>query len=514
MFIGIMRVILLVCFASFLCACNSDEQQGRAFLIGVDGATWDVIMPLVEHGELPNIKRLMDEGAYGQLATDIAESPVSWTSIITGKSRDKHGVNETLGEEGIWADTIDLKTNRLWDILLYYHKRVGVYCWYLTQPCKEIPGFWIPMRKAAYPVSDELQSQLNHANRTHVDELLFLIDTYECDVITAFWHNVDTIQHAYWLYHVLKQQQVYDALPADMQQEATDKAEQIYESYRAFDVKLGNLSKRITHNDALIIVSDHGFSLDLHKTVKIRKYFWTLGLQAGWLKPMQSLEQISADGALQGISFTVSKEFLPSYASSIFTVDSLQCYQENMVEPVIVIHFDEQQVLKHEYEYVKTELKNSIIAMTERGVSVFRLQKEEQQEMRFVLSESSRMYCTQLTYNQTSAFLDVTVRTGGHTSSDGGIILLWGNRFKKNYQIQNAHLYDVVPTILASMNLPVGKDMDGKILRAAMEYSMFKRFHYIDSYDDIIPVQHITGERNVALSEERRRYLQSLGYIQ
>ncbi|HSE36292.1 MAG TPA: alkaline phosphatase family protein, partial [Blastocatellia bacterium] len=37
----------------------------RTIIIGLDGATFDLIDPLVEAGELPTLKRIMSEGVRG-----------------------------------------------------------------------------------------------------------------------------------------------------------------------------------------------------------------------------------------------------------------------------------------------------------------------------------------------------------------------------------------------------------------------------------------------------------------
>ena len=41
--------------------------QGPLWLIGIDGATWDLIRPMAANGELPNFARLLEQGAHGVL---------------------------------------------------------------------------------------------------------------------------------------------------------------------------------------------------------------------------------------------------------------------------------------------------------------------------------------------------------------------------------------------------------------------------------------------------------------
>ncbi|MCP4247203.1 MAG: sulfatase-like hydrolase/transferase [bacterium] len=66
----------------------------KVALIGIDGGEWNVIRPLIEAGELPNLARLVREGASGELASyGLLASPQIWTTIVTGKHFDEHGIN-------------------------------------------------------------------------------------------------------------------------------------------------------------------------------------------------------------------------------------------------------------------------------------------------------------------------------------------------------------------------------------------------------------------------------------
>lgn len=62
-------------------------------LVGLDGADWQVIRPLMEQGELPAFARLVSDGASGPLATiHDSNSAVIWASMYTGKEPREHGV--------------------------------------------------------------------------------------------------------------------------------------------------------------------------------------------------------------------------------------------------------------------------------------------------------------------------------------------------------------------------------------------------------------------------------------
>jgi hypothetical protein len=62
-------------------------------LIGLDGAEWDVVLDMLHAGRLPVLAGLMKRGIYGQLGvTKPTLSPIIWTSIATGVGRTRHGI--------------------------------------------------------------------------------------------------------------------------------------------------------------------------------------------------------------------------------------------------------------------------------------------------------------------------------------------------------------------------------------------------------------------------------------
>ncbi len=65
----------------------------KVLVIGLDGATWDLIKPWVNEGKLPAFRKLMSEGAYGTLKTTIPPITIpAIPSFMTGKNPGKHGI--------------------------------------------------------------------------------------------------------------------------------------------------------------------------------------------------------------------------------------------------------------------------------------------------------------------------------------------------------------------------------------------------------------------------------------
>jgi len=69
------------------------EKKLKLLVIGLDGATFDVILPLIGKNELKTLKKIMDDGVYGELRSAIPPiSGPAWASFMTGLSPGSHGI--------------------------------------------------------------------------------------------------------------------------------------------------------------------------------------------------------------------------------------------------------------------------------------------------------------------------------------------------------------------------------------------------------------------------------------
>src|SRR5262249_16482210 len=69
----------------------------RVLIIGLDGATFDVLDPMIDRGLMPNLKRLVAEGSAGPLeSTKPPIPPAAWTTFMTGKGPGRHGIVDFL----------------------------------------------------------------------------------------------------------------------------------------------------------------------------------------------------------------------------------------------------------------------------------------------------------------------------------------------------------------------------------------------------------------------------------
>ena len=65
----------------------------RTVLIGLDGATFTVLDPLMARGVMPFLRDFIAQGVRAPLRSVIpALTPPAWTSLVTGKRPGQHGV--------------------------------------------------------------------------------------------------------------------------------------------------------------------------------------------------------------------------------------------------------------------------------------------------------------------------------------------------------------------------------------------------------------------------------------
>src|SRR5437764_15289379 len=95
----------------------------RLLVIGLDGASFNVLDPLIDKGYLPNLARLIADGVRAPLETTFPPiTAVAWSSFMTGKNPGKHGIFEFVrrdsGTRRELAVNASFRQGRaLWDVL-------------------------------------------------------------------------------------------------------------------------------------------------------------------------------------------------------------------------------------------------------------------------------------------------------------------------------------------------------------------------------------------------------------
>ncbi len=96
----IRRVLALVLAGGLLCGCSQKPAQSsgkKLVVLGFDGCDPMIVQELMAQNRLPNFQRLAKQGSWGPLATSFpAQSPVAWSTFITGMDAGGHGIFDFL----------------------------------------------------------------------------------------------------------------------------------------------------------------------------------------------------------------------------------------------------------------------------------------------------------------------------------------------------------------------------------------------------------------------------------
>src|SRR5262245_30550940 len=156
------------------------------FIVGIDGATWDVLDPLMAEGRLPNLSRLTRDGARATLRSmDPTASAIIWTTIATGKVPEKHGIHgfvvDTPAGKRVPVTSTLRRTKALWNIASDAGLDVGFIGWWVTWPAEEVRGFlcsdytW-PVRKDEQGFATGEDFDTERSFRTYPESLMRELD--------------------------------------------------------------------------------------------------------------------------------------------------------------------------------------------------------------------------------------------------------------------------------------------------------------------------------------------------
>ena len=119
----------------------------KLLIIGIDGATFDLILPWAKEGFLPNLAGLIDQGTYGELASTLppVTSP-AWPSFMTGCNPGKHGVFDFIHRTGAdfgLVNATKIRRPTIWQRLSQAGFSVGVLNVPVTYPPQPLNGYMV-----------------------------------------------------------------------------------------------------------------------------------------------------------------------------------------------------------------------------------------------------------------------------------------------------------------------------------------------------------------------------------
>jgi len=280
----------------------------KVLLLGLDGATFDVLGPWMAEGKLPNLQRLSAGGARGLLTTTIPPvSASAWVSLATGKNPGQHGLFDFVfprpdGYQVQVANVTYRGAPAMWNLINQAGGKVGLVSVPITYPPEHVDGFVIssflaPSQDSPYIYPPELKVELwrevgefplflFEGNRSRdpgrfiedmrgfemgrVEAVKYLISHKEWDFFAFVFEATDTLQHELW--HLLD-----PAHPRHDPQQAARYRDAILSFYQDVDRALGEIVALAGEDTLVIVMSDHGFG-SFHRFFHINNWLRELGL--------------------------------------------------------------------------------------------------------------------------------------------------------------------------------------------------------------------------------------------
>jgi hypothetical protein len=251
----ILSIFLLfsaVAFVPFLYPSLFYSPPGKkeVVIIGLEGASWRVIKPMIDKGELPNFKFLIENGAYGTVNSSILSNEV-WLHIA-GRDKSFWKIAAEKNKTVVslyWPDTAHNKT------LIYDLKG----SFFLENPLSEFfkkmsyLRILIPVNKA----DKDLLYDFYLLDRK-MREFFYSREKLKPDVSGIIFSDLPRLQLYYWAYMEHERFQSLD------KHDVEKYGGVIEEYYKEVDSYLGKL---IAENVTVVILSGYGFDATIPQKV-------------------------------------------------------------------------------------------------------------------------------------------------------------------------------------------------------------------------------------------------------
>jgi predicted AlkP superfamily phosphohydrolase/phosphomutase len=468
----------------------SEASVPPILIIGVSGATWDVLAALEKKGRVPNIHRLLKRGCGAALrsvkvAGDKHYRPqAAWASLATGCRPDRHGVTQ------FYHEAAELRAPTLWDIYSGQGLTSGIYGWPSTWPPPSIRGFVVPshlarddrtwppdlrrikaldreqqsldrdggaMRRLAGAAS-AVQTLVRYGVRTQtfaklakdapaalfsdVEQRRLLLRKAKLEVSADMFVNlykkhqpnlaafvtfyVDFVSHRYWRFR---------SPPPSGETNLQDLRfrDAVDQSYADFDAIVGRLVQAAPKDSVIVIVSEHGMDPE-PKSAEVGSWYFSI-------RGSRIHQLLRIDPGIQPHAMARWIAFRPVDADKIRSV-SAKLKSLTIVEtglPLFRVHEHNQEVI------IKFALDADVVRYAEGDLEKLTVRIGD----------------------RVAPFSEFARRSGRQRSAmhaRDGVFLISGPGIRNGEWLSEASVLDVAPTLLRVAGLAVTTQMDGKSL--------------------------------------------------
>ncbi len=531
-----------------------------ALLIGLDGATFDVLEPLMADGVMPFLDGLTRAGVRATLRSTVpALTPPAWTSLVTGRSPGAHGIFDFFRKNAPTSLHFGFTTSRevacpsVWSLASEAGLRSTVLNFPLTFPAPDIRGHVVPggfmpwrqLRLGCHPSGlfdrlrelprfnpRELALDMKHEakaiegcadeeyepwidmhirrERQWVDIATRLREEEPADFTAILFDGVDKLQHLCWRF----------IDPAYAEGLTTEWERRVREKCRAYFRELDGLIHELVDlfgNEATVVItSDHGFG------AQVRTFFVNSWLEReGYLAWRDDAAPAEAGSQSLGLNQLARHVYQLDWSR---TKAFVPLPSGNGVHIVQASEESPGGVPPEEYEAFRAELRGRLLGVTEPESGervVARVWTRDD-----VFAGPHLALAPDLTLELTDGGLvsivrsDAVVRTrpvpaGTHRTD--GIFIATSPEMRGAVRLDPLAIVDVAPLLLHALDLPIPAALEGRFVTEAFEPSALQGRppRVTEQVTGMAPVAAAgTGDLDAEAEQEILERLQALGYVE
>ena len=511
----------------------------RTFILGLDGADWSVLEPLIKAGELPNFARLY-KGTRGPLdSTTPPLTPPGWTSSVTGRNPGKHNVFDFFSYNGKDYDLHltsrkDRACRAVWNYVSEEGGRVLVMNVPHTYPPEKvngclISGFGTPEWDCAYTYPPELKKKILKAHPAFKVDMpsRFLhegnfkafvegVNAHCAEQFKVFTELYEETRPHFAMFCFVEMDRLFHFFWKENMSEKEGPYATLFRDHFVFlDGLLGEFLDKLPEKTVVMAISDHGFG-EVKKDIYVNNWL----LEKGYLTVKEGSDAVKAGEIPKWKRVTISlletlgiwpvylkyrraqleknskidgggaETMRSATALSAVDWDKTKAYFSSMSARCLRINLEGREargiVKKEEYRSLQEELAKELLEMRdEDGTKVItRVFKPQDSYVGPYAANASDLYLEPaIGYSFNQGFSEKVImpstQHGQPRSGDHrqyGIYMLNGPMFKKDFTL-DAAIIDVTPTILACMGIPLSEDLDGRALVESMTEAPALRYY-------------------------------------
>lgn len=540
---------------------KASHRSRRVFCLGFDGGTWTVLRPLMEAGLMPQLTRLAQSGASGVLHSTIPPiTPAAWSTFMTGCNAGKHGIFDFMAYDRKthhthFVNATSLRVPTLWQVLSEYGKRVAVVDMPVTYPPPEINGVVVsglmtPSRQSTFThpanllaeleqhlgyewpllkeeeerggLHDDFEGFLKLMQRflqSRTEAMLFLFKKEPWDFAFLQWQCVDFLQHPMWKF-------LEEKHPAFSRARYEQVVRQFFIPLDEALGRLLNAAKKYLGEETLfVIVSDHGFQRHL-KRVELNHWLHAQGFlvpaehaSTSWMRWAEVIRKADVwhlrkrwlpKSRRNALGNKLRAQRIDHEASRFFAVSAFWGYV--YLGPQATSQ-DVQTLEAKLRAWRDPETEQPIVKKIHRREDCFAGEVLERLPQLIIEPAAGYTFATKTYFNSGNVIVPVPesdFQIGTHARE--GIFLLAGPEIESSSlcAAPEAHLQDMMPTLLHWLGLPIPDYCDGRVRQEW--FAPAQRAHKIAYAHTAINLKEEV-RLNTAEQEEIEKHLQALGYL-